>query len=150
MDFRSYLSWCCSHPTLLASLPFVLLFVVISSTIYMVLFATRDNEAAHNVEDLHSHSSHVVGDLEKQQLSHEQRDQGRWRRLLAHILPRSHRHKTQTDDGNDVEYQEKTPLICNATTEACPPRYDGWQESAQLSLNWHGSNQLNTSWGWMA
>jgi hypothetical protein len=92
-----------------------------------------------------------AGDLEKQQRTiHKSQDDSQWRRLLAYCLRRNQDHASESGDADDIEYQEKTPLIGSATNEAGPPRYHDWQTSPQLALNWHGTNQLNTSWGWMA
>lgn len=138
-DYQSCIDWCHSHPVLLA------LAILFSIAFPFFLYAASRGYFHHSTNTDHDH---LLPYDEKSTNIAPRQPRRAWSSFMADLLPRrpGNEHASNSDD--DIESQEKTPLLGGG--ENRQKRRDGWRNSGQLFINWHGTNQLNTSWGWMA
>ena len=144
MGYQSCIDWCHNHPALLTFL------IILSILFPFFLYATTRNTTNLSTDQSSTNPQNTIPDLEKQQPQHGTYQpcerQPAWSRLLAILRPSScnNDHHCDLDPDDHIEPQEKTPLIGSM------PGEQAWRTGGQLANNWHGTNQLNTSWSYMA
>lgn len=146
MGYQGCVDWCHNHPALLAIL-------LILSTIFPVILCVSVRKTTHLTDSTPFSQTYLTIDIEKQTLPQESeihhpeyRSWPAWSKFLALLRtsPRNQQADTNDEDGEDIEPQEKTPLIGSIGGD------QAWRTGGQLANSWHGTNQLNTSWGYMA
>jgi hypothetical protein len=141
-SFKGCFDWCRNHPALLIT--YILLLSVVLFSFAWAVYPT--------IRSLQCTQQDVNTDPEKQ--SQETLEHGSrylWDRVwnnLSCSVDHGPSEPVSTEDFE--EYQEKTPLLDCATFEARSQQDDHSRNMGQLTLNWHGSNHLNTSWSYMA
>lgn len=146
MGYESCVDWCHNHPALLTIL------LILSIIFPLVVYAsTRDT--TNLVNPSISSCPHATLDIEKQALPQDvhihppgHQSWPAWPAFLAVLRPGRSTQQAVAVGGEDVDIQaqEKTPLIGSMTGD------HEWSNGSQFTNNWHGTNQLNTSWGYMA
>jgi hypothetical protein len=146
MGYQSCIDWCHKHPAILTIL--LTLFIILPLFLYAVTRIYDGNRSYEPCPDS-SGLPCLASDLERQQPPNHSRGPRKlgpaWTRVLTILrLSSPDYNHNDFDSDEDFEPQEKTPLIGSTPGDL------GWRKKGQLSNNWHGTNQLNTSWSYMA